>query len=476
MSSSTSTDPSTTPSTTHSAADTQADADTQAALDTQVRIFSAEWIATVDQHNTLLTDSAVVVRDGIIVAVQPVKEALASYPLAPHQHLAESVLMPGMVNAHTHLAMTMFRGLADDRDLEQFLNLVLPAEAAMLSSQSVAAGTRAAALESIHAGVTTALDMYFFPQDVLAAADSVGLRVMTGATFMGAAGPEGIAGAERMAWAEEFLANNPARSGWRAVVAPHSTYLVNPDDLQQVAEIARRHDATIHIHAAESLAEVEAVVAQHGRRPVQLLDDLGLLGPRTVLAHAVHLDDNELARVAQTRTSVAHCPASNLKLGSGFARVPEMLNAGISLGLGTDGAASSNDLDLFVAMRLTALLHKGVTGDATVLPAAQVVRAATIGGATALGLSDSIGSLEVGKQADFIGVDLSGVHSQPIYDPISTLVYAAGRTDVRHVWVAGQQVLADGVATQVDTAQVTAELAALRSQVLAAVDSRSSPR
>ncbi|MEX0768024.1 MAG: amidohydrolase family protein, partial [Microthrixaceae bacterium] len=397
-----------------------------------VCIYSAEWIVTVDQSNTVLENSAVVVRDATIIAVQPLSDALAANPQAHHQHFGGSVLMPGLVNSHTHLAMTMFRGLADDRDLAQFLSLVVPAEAAILSPKSVAVGTRAAALESIRAGVTTASDMYFFPQDVIAAADSVGLRVMTGVTFMGAEGPEKIGGAERMAWAEEFLTHHPSRPGWRAVVAPHSAYLVTPEELQQVAEMATRHDATVHIHAAESLGEIDSVVAQHAKRPVELLDDLGLLGPRTVLAHAVHLEDNELDRIAETHTAVAHCPASNLKLASGIARVPELLKAGVTVGLGTDGAASSNDLDLFAVMRLSALLHKGVTGDATLLTAAEVVRAATLGGATALGLSDSIGSLEVGKQADIICVDLSAVHSQPVYDPISTLVYAAGRSDVRH--------------------------------------------
>jgi 5-methylthioadenosine/S-adenosylhomocysteine deaminase len=441
----------------------------QAGLDEAVVILSADWILTVDQHDTVLTESAVAVQAGVIIAVGPLAELLKAHPQASRKHLPNSVLMPGMVNAHTHLAMTMFRGLADDRNLQQFLELVMPAEAAVLRAQSVSVATAAAAVESIHAGVTTALDMYFFAQDVVAACDLVGMRVMTGPTFMGSAGPEGMTNAAQLEWTEAWLAANPARPGWRAVVAAHSAYLVSPEELQQVAALAQRHDATFHIHAAESLGEIDSVLAQHGKRTVELLDHLGVLGHRTVLGHAVHVNDYELERIAATRTAVAHCPASNLKLGSGFARVPEMLLANVTVGLGTDGPASSNDLDLFAAMRLAALIHKGVQGDATVLPAAQVVRAATLGGATALGLGDSIGSIEVGKQADLIGVDLSRVHTQPVYDPNSALVYAAGRDDVRHVWVAGKEVLADGVMTRVDEAEVTQSLMSLRLEVLASV-------
>ncbi|CAB4907136.1 unannotated protein [freshwater metagenome] len=441
----------------------------QAAVDEAVKILSADWILTVDQHDTVLTESAVAVQAGLIISVGPLNELLKAHPQASHKHLPNSVLMPGMVNAHTHLAMTMFRGLADDRNLQQFLDLVLPAEAAVLRAESVSVATAAAAVESIHAGVTTALDMYFFPNEVVAACDSVGMRVMTGTTFMGSVGPEGMGGAAQLEWTEAWLGANPARPGWRPVVAAHSTYLVSPEELQLVAALAQRYDATFHIHAAESMGELDSVRAQHGQRPVELLDQLGLLGHRTVLAHAVHLEDHELERIAATQTAVAHCPASNLKLGSGFARVPEMLVANVTVGLGTDGPASSNDLDLFAAMRLAALIHKGVTGDATVLPAAQVVRAATLGGATALGLGDSIGSIEVGKQADLIGVDLSRVHTQPVYDPNSALVYAAGKDDVRHVWVAGAEVLVDGITTRVDEGEVTQALMRLRLEVLAAV-------
>ncbi len=431
-----------------------------------MQILTPDWLVTVDDADTVLDHGAVVVDEGRILAVGPSADLLAEWPDAERVPLPGHVLLPGLVNAHTHLAMTMFRGLADDRDLQQFLDRLVPAESVVLDGDTVATATSAAAVESVCGGVTTALDMYFFPDAVLDAADRVGLRVVTGPTFFAGPGPEGLGGAARLEWADRWLSDRPARSGWRPVVAPHSTYLVGPDELVGLGELAARHDATLHIHAAENPGEVTTVTDLHGRRPVDLLDELGLLGPRTVLAHAVVLDDRELARVAETGTAVAHCPASNLKLASGVARIPELVAAGAAVALGTDGAASSNDLDMFTAMRLTALLHKGISGDATVLPATRILRAATAGGATALGLGDDIGSIEVGKRADLVAVDLDRPHLQPVYDPCSALVYAAGRADVRHVWVDGVAVVADGRPTRVDTSEVTAALGSLRGRVL----------
>lgn len=437
-----------------------------------MQIISAEWIVTSDVDDTVLSNAAVLIDGETILAVGPLDRLLESHPAASHLHLPGHVLMPGLVNAHTHLAMTMFRGLADDRDLQRFLERVVPAESQVLNANRVRTATLAAALESVLGGVTTALDMYFFPDAVIEACDAAGLRVITGPTFFPGDGPEQLGGQRRLDWAEEWLAERPARPGWRPAVGPHSTYLVAPAELEVIRDLAARHDATIHIHAAENADEVATVTAAHGRRPVELLDDLHMLGPRTVLAHAVHLDAGEVERIAATGAAVAHCPASNLKLASGIAPVPELLRAGATVALGTDGAASSNDLDLFTAMRLAALIHKGVSGDAAVAPASVILRAATMGGAAALGLEDSIGSIEVAKQADLVAVDLGRPHTQPVFDPVSTLVYAAGRGDVRHVWVGGEHVVADGVSCRVDASDVTAGLAALRAVVLESAGSR----
>jgi 5-methylthioadenosine/S-adenosylhomocysteine deaminase len=267
--------------------------------------------------------------------------------------------------------------------------------------------------------------------------------------------------------ADAWLAAHPPRPGWRPVVQPHSVYAVGRAGLERARDLAAEHDAVLHLHAAETVAEVEGCVQDNGVRPVELLDRLGLLGPRTVLAHGVHLLDDEIDTLVRTGTSIAHCPASNLKLASGIARVPELLGAGVGLGLGTDGAATSNDLDMFTAMRLAALVHKGTSGDPTVVSAHQVLRMATLGGARATGLADDLGSIEVGKSADLVALDLDQPHLQPVYDAVATLVYAAGRGDVTDVWVQGRRVVADRAVGTVDVSQVTAELAALRSRVLA---------
>lgn len=429
------------------------------------RVLRAEWVLTVDGDDRVLHDGAVALAGERIAAVGDAAEVLAAHPTAEVVDLGGHVLAPGFVNAHTHLSMVMFRGLADDRNLGDFLSLLIPAETRLIDAEVVDVGTSAAAVESLGGGVTTALDMYYFPDSVIDAADRVGLRVMTGPVILDDEGPDHLPRAARMEAAEDFLRRRPARPGWRPVVSPHSTYLVSTGLLQLVRGLAAEHDAAVHIHAAETLQELADVQELTGRRPVELLAHLDLLCDRTVLAHAVHLSDDELERVAHSGATVAHNPASNLKLASGVARVPELLAAGANVALGTDGAASSNDLDMFVAMRLAALLHKGVTGDPTAVPARQALRMATMGGARAVALDDDLGSIEVGKLADLVAVDLSGAHLQPVFDPVSALVYAAGRGDVAHVWVGGEQVVTDSRPTRVDPSAVVDALRELREPV-----------
>ena len=435
----------------------------------------AQWVLTVDAADSIHDDGAVAMRNGVITAVGPAEEVIAAAraedPDVVVEVLDGHALIPGLVNSHTHLAMTMFRGYADDRDLQAFLDVVVPAEVRVLDADRVGSATRAAAVESLLAGVTTALDMYFFLDSCRAAASEVGLRLQTGPIFLDGPGPEGWSWEERLADADKWLSNNPATPGWRPVLSPHSTYSVAPGHLADVADLAAQHDAIVHLHASENLGEIELVAALHGRRPLEVLADVGLLREGTILAHAVHLTDSEIAEVARTGTAIAHCPASNLKLASGVARIPELVAAGASVGIGTDGPASSNDLDLFAALRLTALLHKGagatgIGAGAATLPAVQVLRMATFGGAVAVGLADSIGSLEVGKRADLVAVDLDRPHTQPVYDPASALVYAAGRSDVRHVWAEGRAVVRNGQITTVDTTEVLNELRELRRIVL----------
>lgn len=430
------------------------------------RVLVADHVLTVDPHDTVLSEGAVAIAGDRIVGVGPVEQVLRAHPDAAVERLDGHLLMPGLVNAHTHLSMVMFRGVADDRDLGDFLGRVIPAENRLIDHEHVRTGSTAAAVESLCGGVTTALDMYYFPDAVLEGAGRVGLRVMTGPVILDGEGPDAMAPPARIEWTREWLAAHPARPGWRPVIAPHSTYLVAPELLQVVRELAGDHDAAVHVHAAETTAEVDDVMSTRGRRPVELLDHLGLLGTRTVLAHAVQLTPDEIDRVRRSGASVAHCPASNLKLASGVAPVPDLLAAGAGVALGTDGAASSNDLDMFVAMRLAALLHKGVRNDPTLVPATEVLRMATVAGARAVGLEEDLGSLEVGKLADVVALDLRRAHLQPVLDPVSSVVYAAGRGDVAHVWVGGERVVEHGRTTRVDADVATADLAALRDAVL----------
>jgi len=433
-------------------------------------VVTAATVLTVDGADMVLDDAAIAVSDGVITHVGPRSQVLAEVTAAERVDLPGHLLMPGLVNAHTHMSMTMFRGFTDDLDLHTFLGRIVPAEAAMLDASTVGIGTRAAAIESLCGGVTTALDMYFFPDAALQAAADAGLRLLSGPVMTDDPGIRALGPDALVDDPDRWLAAHPSLPGWRPVIGPHAIYTVGREGLVRAAELSVTHDAIFHTHAAETAVEVQGSLDAHGMRPVEWLDDTGALSPSTVLAHGVHLTDTEIERLSATGTSVAHCPASNLKLGCGVARVPDLLAAGVNVAIGTDGAATSNDLDMFMAMRLTALLHKGTTGDPTVVPAHRVLRMATIGGARAMGMEEQLGSLEVGKAADIVAVDLDRPHLQPVFDPMATIVYSAGRGDVTDVWVGGQRVVRDRRPTWLDAHAVTAALAALAPRVLSTLD------
>ena len=412
-------------------------------------------VLTVDAADTVIDDGAVAIRDGAIVAAGPTGALAAAHPATTTLDAGGGIVLPGLVNAHTHLAMTMFRGFADDCDLQGFLDRLFPVEAAVLSADTVAIGVELAVAEQLRAGITAALDMFWFPEAAGAVADRAGFRLHHGPVFVGALGPDGTSFSDRLAALPDWFSAAGAGGRW---VFPHSTYTLEPRQLQAIAETARTFGARIHTHAAENAVEVATVLDRHGRRPVELLDHLGLLGPDVVLAHTVDLTPGEIEMMASTGTVAVHNPASNLKLASGFAPVPALDAAGVTVALGTDGCASGNDLDLFAAMRLAATIHKAHTGDATVLPAARVLRMATIDGARALGLGATLGSLEVGKRADVVVLHADRPHLVPTYDPVSTVVYAAGRGDVRHVLVDGRVVVEDGECLTIDVAGAIAAM------------------
>jgi len=415
-------------------------------------------VLTADDADTYIPDGAVAIRDGRVVAIGPAAEIARAYTAAHTIDAGDCLVLPGLINAHSHLAMNLFRGRADDVDLGTFLERLVAAESATLTADVVASAVRVAVAESIRAGVTSAMDMYWFPEAGLAAADAAGFRLITGPTFMDVPGPpDGLDFAERLRRAPEFL-----RTGGACCVTPHSTYTLDPDQLLAVAALAREHGALLHVHAAENPAEVDTVLARHGRRPVELLHDLGLLGPATLLAHAVSLTDHEIDLIAASGAGVAHCPVSNLKLASGIARVPELLAAGVPVGLGSDGAVSANALELFTPMRTAAVLHRvGADADATAVGARAAVRMATIEGARAVGVGALTGSLEVGKAADLIVLDLNRPHLTPRHDPWSTLAYAAGPADVRDTVIDGRIVMCDRRLRTIDESAAIKELEAV---------------
>lgn len=406
-------------------------------------------IVTVDANDSVLHGGTIVITDDTITEVL----AAGGAPATAVDHAIDAeggIVMPGLINAHTHLAMTAFRGFADDVDLQDFLGKLFPAEAKIMSDRHVRVGVRAAFAEAMLSGCTAALDMYWYPEASIDEARKAGFRLQTGPLFIGSDGPDNIPFEQRIA-----NASSSAPHSW---ILAHGTYTMDPMQLAAAGELAATGGARFHIHASENTGEVSDVQGRYGRTPVELLDDNGLLRAGTVLAHAVVLTDAEITRIAQTATAIAHCPSSNMKLASGFCRVPELLAAGVTVGLGTDGPSSSNDLDMFTAMRVAALIHKGNRLDPTAVPASTILRMATMGSATALGIAQSVGSIEVGKKADLVRLDPSSPSLTPVYDAISTIVYAASRADVVDVWIDGNSVVKNRVCTTIDVDAVLADL------------------
>jgi 5-methylthioadenosine/S-adenosylhomocysteine deaminase len=402
-------------------------------------LVSARWVIPVEPAATVLADHSVAIEGGRIVAVLPTGEAAERYRASAQVSLDQHVLIPGLVNLHTHAAMTLMRGLADDIPLMNWLkDHVWPAETRHVSSEFVYDGTLLACAEMLRGGVTCFSEMYFFPEAAARAALAAGMRAALG--IIALEFPTAYA-----ADANDYIAKGlAARDELREepllsfCMAPHAPYTVSDKTFIKVVTIAEELDLPIHTHLHETRAEIEDSLAQHKVRPLERLGALGVLGPRLVAAHAVHVTDEEIDALARHGASVAHCPSSNLKLASGFAPVAAMMARGVNVGIGTDGAASNNRLDLLEEMRMAALLAKAVANDAQALPAHQALAAATLHGARALGLEAAIGSLAPGKFADLCAVSFEELELFPCYDPLSHLVYAAGRAQVSHVWVAGE--------------------------------------
>ena len=407
-------------------------------------LISARWVVPVEPAGMVLEHHSVAVRDGAIEAVLPTAQALEAYPGHARVDLPGHVLIPGLVNLHTHAAMTLMRGMADDLPLMRWLQEhIWPAESKHVSPQYVRDGTQLACLEMLRGGITCFNDMYFYPEAAAEAALECGMRAALGMIVIDfptayASDPDDYL-AKGLALRDRHR-DNPLLS---FCLAPHAPYTVSDGAFGKIATLAAELDCPIHCHVHETEDEIARSVAEHGTRPLERLRRLGIVGPNLVSVHSVHLSAEEIALLADHGSSVAHCPSSNLKLASGFAPVAALLAAGVNVGLGTDGAASNNRLDVFQEMRQAALLAKAVARDAQVVPAHQALEMATLSGARALGLDRKIGSIVPGKRADLVAVDLSGPELSPVFDPVSHLAYCAGREQVSHVWVDGILKLAD---------------------------------
>lgn len=403
-----------------------------------------------------MTDCAVAVADGRITELLDAEAARQKYRPAVVVDRPGHVLIPGLINAHTHAAMTLFRGIADDLPLNTWLSDgIWPHEKRWASAELVRDGTRHAIAEMLKCGVTCFSDQYFFPEVVAATAVELHMRAMVGTPVIDFAtawsGDAADCLQKGIDLVHDRYVDHPLVS---TCFAPHSTYVVSDVAFRDLRVLADQLDARIQIHLHESAEEVRQSLQSTGRRPFERLSDLGLVNSSLLAVHAVHMTDTELARMADAGVAVAHCPHSNLKLASGIARVSAMQAAGVTVALGTDGAASNNTLDMLAEMRTAALLAKAASGNAAALPAAAALRMATIDGARALGLSDTIGSIEPGKWADLTCIDLQSLNSQPVYDPVAQVVYTARSEQVSDVWVAGRHLVDSGRLTQLDEAEL----------------------
>ncbi|MFN3712833.1 MAG: TRZ/ATZ family hydrolase [Alcanivoracaceae bacterium] len=417
-------------------------------------IVHARWIIPVEGSGPL-AHHAVVVRDGLIADILPSDQIEGRWQATRTLTLDQHALTPGFINAHTHAAMNLFRGLADDLPLMTWLEKhIWPAEGKWVSDEFVHDGTRFACAEMIRAGTTCFADMYFFPEAIARAAKEAGLRAVLFSPLLDfptpmAQGPDDylrLALAAHDNWRHEPL----IQIGF----GPHAPYTVSDAPLSRLLTYAEELDLPIMMHVHETAGEIMMATADGGPRPLKRLHGLGLLGPRLLAVHMTQLTDDEIALLAETGTSVVHCPESNLKLASGFCPVEKLRRAGVNVALGTDGSASNNDLDMPGEMKTAALLAKAVAADASALPAAAALEMATLNGARALGIDGQTGSLVIGKQADMIAIDLGAVETQPLFDPVAQIVYSASRQQVTHTFVAGRALMEERALTTLNEARV----------------------
>ena len=414
-------------------------------------LIHSRWIAPVEPAATLLEHHSLVIHEGRILDILPTGQALTTYTASVEHSLDRHLLIPGLINAHTHAAMSLLRGLADDLPLHEWLNdHIWPAESRWVNEEFVHDGTQLAMAEMLRCGTTCFNDMYYFPDITARVAASCGMRASVGLIVLDFP----------TVWAhdaDEYISRGLAVHDQyrgdpliKTLFAPHAPYTVSDKPLEHIRVLADELDIGIHMHVHETADEVDKAIELTGKRPLQRLQDLGLLSPAMLAVHMTQLSAEEISLYAASGGHVVHCPESNLKLASGFCPAQALHAAGINVALGTDGAASNNDLDMLGEMRTAALLGKAVSNDASALPAHTILEMATLNGARALGIDADTGSLLPGKWADITAVCLDTIESQPVYNPVSQLVYACGREQVTDVWVAGRHLLKDRRLTTLD--------------------------
>lgn len=427
-------------------------------------IIYARWIVPVLPRNTVLTEHSIVIHQGHIVALLPQDEVKKRYTPRSEQHFNDHCVTAGLINNHTHAAMSLLRGLADDLPLMTWLNEhIWPAEAKWISDSFVEAGSELALAEMIRGGTTCFNDMYFFPDATARVVDQSGMRANLGMVVIEFPSAWAENAAEYLRKGEQLHDRYSHHTRLTTSYAPHAPYTVSDNTLNSIITNAEELDVPIHMHIHETVSEVAFSVEQFGVRPLARLKELGLLSPRLTAVHMTQLTNEEIGWCVDAGIHIAHCPSSNLKLASGFTPIAKLIQQGINVSIGTDGAASNNSLDMFAEMKQAALLGKAVAQDASAVPAYLALEMATINAAKSIGLDDKIGSIEVGKAADLIAIDLGNIESQPCYDVISQLVYATGRDKVTDVWVDGKALLKDRHLTTlnqykiIETAEVWAD-------------------
>jgi 5-methylthioadenosine/S-adenosylhomocysteine deaminase len=406
------------------------------------RLIHARWIITCEDNFQVLENHALAIKGGLIHAILPSSEATEKYPAIPQSHYNSHAIMPGFINGHTHISMNVFRGLSDDLALMDWLNNhIWPAEGKWLIEEMVYDGSLLAMGEMIRGGTTCFNDMYFFMQSTAKAAELAGMRAHLGMHLIGFPNAYAQTIDENVEKGLAFYHEYKNHEKIRPTLAPHSTYTLSLDDLKRTKLLADELNVKINIHAQESPAEIKKSIDEHGKRPLQRLNEIGLVSSDLIAVHMTQIDKGDFAILQEHKPSIVHCPESNMKLASGACPVQKLIGLGINIALGTDGAASNNDLDMIGEMRTAAFLGKITTNDPCAVSAETVLKMATINGAKALGIDHITGSITAGKSADFIAIDLDQLETQPLYSPVSQIVYAASRNQVTDVWVAGKQLL-----------------------------------